>query len=65
LSAVLNGYGSWSFTLREEHTLRVFENRMLRKISGTKRKKQEAEENCIKRSFMICTRHQIIFSQSD
>jgi hypothetical protein len=27
----------WSLTLREEHRLRVFENRALRKIFGTKR----------------------------
>jgi hypothetical protein len=28
---------TWSLTLREEHRLRVFENRMLRRISGPKR----------------------------
>jgi hypothetical protein len=28
---------SWSLTLREEHRLRVFENRVLRRIFGTKR----------------------------
>jgi hypothetical protein len=27
----------WSLTLREEHRLRVFENRVLRKIFGPKR----------------------------
>jgi hypothetical protein len=27
----------WSLTLREEHTLRVFENRALRRILGPKR----------------------------
>jgi hypothetical protein len=35
-SVVLNGYKTWSFTLRQEHRLRVFENRLLRKIFGTK-----------------------------
>jgi hypothetical protein len=30
-------YGSWSLTLREEHRLRVFENRVLRRIFGSKR----------------------------
>jgi hypothetical protein len=30
---------TWSLTLREEHRLRVFENRVLRKISGPKRMK--------------------------
>jgi hypothetical protein len=29
--------GTWSFAIREEHRLRVFENRLLRKISGLKR----------------------------
>jgi hypothetical protein len=30
------GYGTWSLTLREEHRLRVFENRVLRRIFGPK-----------------------------
>jgi hypothetical protein len=30
---------NWSLTLREEHTLRVFENRVLRRIFGAKRVK--------------------------
>jgi hypothetical protein len=29
------GSETWSLTLREEHRLRVFENRVLRKIFGT------------------------------
>jgi hypothetical protein len=37
LSVVLYGYETWSLTLREEHTLRVFENRVLRRIFGPKR----------------------------
>jgi len=28
---------TWSVTLRKEHKLRVFENRLLRKIFGSKR----------------------------
>jgi hypothetical protein len=31
------GCETWSLTLREEHRLRVFENRMLRRIFGLKR----------------------------
>jgi hypothetical protein len=31
---------------REEHRLRMSENWVLRKISGTKREVQETEENC-------------------
>jgi hypothetical protein len=34
---VLNGCETWSLTLREEHRLRVFENRMLKRIFGPKR----------------------------
>jgi hypothetical protein len=34
LPVVLYGCGTWSLTLREEHRLRVFENRVLRRIFG-------------------------------
>ena len=37
LSAVLYGCETWSLTLREERRLRVFENRVLRRIFGPKR----------------------------
>jgi hypothetical protein len=37
LPVVLYGYETWSLTLKEEHRLRVFENRVLRKIFGPKR----------------------------
>jgi hypothetical protein len=37
LPVVLYGYETWSFKLREEHRLRVFENRVLRRIFGPKR----------------------------
>jgi hypothetical protein len=37
LPVVLYGCETWSPTLGEEHRLRVFENRVLRKIFGTKR----------------------------
>jgi len=30
----LNGCETWSLTLREEHRLRVFENRVLRRMFG-------------------------------
>jgi hypothetical protein len=39
LSVVLFDHESWSLILREEHGLRVFENRVLRRISGPKREK--------------------------
>jgi hypothetical protein len=37
---VLYGYETWSLTFREEHRLRVFENRVLRKIFGPKREEE-------------------------
>ncbi|KAJ4429502.1 hypothetical protein ANN_21671 [Periplaneta americana] len=37
LPVVLYGCETWTFTLREEHRLRVFENKVLRKIFGAKR----------------------------
>jgi hypothetical protein len=37
LPVVLYGCETWSLTLREEHTLRVFENRVRRRIFGPKR----------------------------
>jgi hypothetical protein len=36
LPIVLCGCETWCLTLREEHRLRVSEDRMLRKISGSK-----------------------------
>jgi hypothetical protein len=37
LPVVLYGCETWSLTLREEHRLRVFKNRVMRRISGLKR----------------------------
>jgi len=36
LPLVLYGCETWSLTLREEHGLKVFENRVLKKIFGRK-----------------------------
>jgi hypothetical protein len=38
LLVVLYGCETWSLTLREKHRLRVFENRVLRRIFGPKGK---------------------------
>jgi hypothetical protein len=43
LPVVLYGRETWSLILREEHKLRVFENRVLRKIFGPKRDEVTAE----------------------
>jgi hypothetical protein len=37
LLAVLYGYETWSLTLGEEHRLRMFENRVLRRKFGPKK----------------------------
>jgi hypothetical protein len=37
LPVVLYGCETWSLTLKEEHSLRVFENRGMRRIFGPKR----------------------------
>jgi hypothetical protein len=37
LPVVLYGCETWPLTLREEHRLRVFENRVIRRIFGPKR----------------------------
>jgi hypothetical protein len=37
MPAVLYWCETWSLTLREEHRLRVFENKVLRRIFGPKR----------------------------
>jgi hypothetical protein len=47
-------------TLREEHRLGVFENRVLRRIFGPKRDEVTNGENCIMKSFMICTLRQVL-----
>jgi hypothetical protein len=43
LLAVLYGCETWSLTLRQEHRLRVFENRVLRRIFGPKRDEMTGE----------------------
>jgi hypothetical protein len=37
MPVVLHWYETWSLTLREERRLRVFENRVFRRIFGPKR----------------------------
>jgi hypothetical protein len=37
MPVVLYGCKTWSLTLREEHRLKVFKNRVLRRIFGPKR----------------------------
>jgi hypothetical protein len=60
LPVVLYGCESWSLILREECRLRVFENKVLRRIFEPKRyEEQGSGEDYITRSFMLCSPHQI------
>jgi hypothetical protein len=57
LSVVLYGCKIWPLTLKEEHRLRVFENRVLRRIFELRRD-EVIGGNCIKWSFITCTPRQ-------
>ena len=61
LPVVLCGCETWSLTLRVERRLRVFENRVLRRVFGTKRGEVTGNgENYIMRSLVICTPYPIL-----
>jgi hypothetical protein len=63
LPVVLYGCETLSLTMSEERRLKVFENRVLKRIFGPIRDEAtESGENCIMRRSMICTPHQILFS---
>ena len=56
---VLYGYETWSFTMREEYMMNIFEKRVLRMIFGTIRDEVTGGgEDCVTRSFILCTYHQ-------
>jgi hypothetical protein len=62
----LYGYETWSLTLREERRLRVFDNRVLRRIFGPKNDEVTGSgENYIMRSSMICIPRSILFRWSN
>jgi hypothetical protein len=56
------GCETWSLTLREERRLRVFDNRVLRRVFGPNWE-EVTGENCIMRSLMICTSCPIFFGR--
>ena len=61
LTVVLYGCETWSLTLKEERRLRVFENRVLRRVFGPKRDEVKGNgENYIIKSLVICTPHRIL-----
>jgi hypothetical protein len=60
LPVVLYAGENRSLTLREEHRLRVFENRVLRRILGLKRDEVTGGcRNCITKGFVICALSQV------
>ena len=61
LPVVLYGCETWLLTLREESRLRVFENRVLRRVFGPKRDAVTGNgENYIMKSLVICNPYRIL-----
>jgi len=62
LPLVLCGCGTWWLTLREERRLRVFENRMLRRVFGPERDEVTGEwRRQHNKSLMSYTPYHILF----
>jgi hypothetical protein len=62
LPIVLYGCETWSLTLREEHRLRVFENRVLRRIFWPNRDGVTGEWRRLHNEELNdCTDHHILF----
>jgi len=58
----LYGCETWSLTLREERRLRMFENKVLRRLFGPKRDEVTGEGRKLHiRSLIICTPHPVLF----
>jgi hypothetical protein len=51
--------------LKGEHRLRVFDNRILRRISDLRRDDKQENGEDTARVFMVCTPHQMLFGLSD
>ena len=59
LPVVLYGYGTWSLTLREERRLRLFENKIPRRIFGPRGMTMGSGEGSTMRNFIVRTVHLI------
>jgi hypothetical protein len=57
LPVALYGCEAWSRTLREECRIRVFENRILRRIFGPKRDADREWRRFHNKNFTFCTIH--------
>jgi hypothetical protein len=65
LPVVLYGYKTWPLTLREEHRLRVFENRVLKEYLDLRGMRwRENRGSCTMRNIIICTHPQISLGKS-
>ena len=54
MPVVLIGCESWSVKLRDEHRLRVFENRVPRTIFGpTGTRKEESGQDCVRKNCVL------------
>jgi len=60
LPVVLYGCETWSLKLREERRLRVFENRVLRRIFGPKRDEVTEWRKLNNEELKICIPHPIL-----
>jgi len=60
---VMYGCETWSFTVREENRLRMLDNRMTRRVFGSKGDEVTGEwkKNYLMRSSIIRNPHQIFF----
>ncbi|KAJ4438662.1 hypothetical protein ANN_14609 [Periplaneta americana] len=63
LPVVLYGCETWTLTFREEERLRVFENKILRKIFGAKRDEVTGDENKILRKIFGAKRDEVTGEQ--
>ena len=62
LPVVLHGCENWSLILSDKRRLRLFENRVLRRIYGPKRDNVTRESKCyIMRCLIIRTPHPVFF----
>ena len=57
LPVVLYGCEAWSLALREGRRLRVFENRIQRRISGPKGMRKGKREDFTMRNYIVCIVH--------
>jgi hypothetical protein len=53
------GCGTWFLALREESTLRVFENEILKEMFGPKGMRMGSREGFTMRNFILCMIHLI------